>query len=71
MNASTILHIEQGRDMALSSAISLIAALGLGLDWLLSEPECEVCDGMPPAGFICGRCGLEGKTGSDEEGGKP
>ena len=58
---STISRAEEGGvDIALSSAIALASALGLSLDWLLSEPECETCDGTPPAGYICAACKREG-----------
>ena len=62
VNASTILRVEQGRDMALSSAVAVAGALGLGMDWLLAETHCGTCDGMPPAGFICSECGRKGET---------
>jgi transcriptional regulator with XRE-family HTH domain len=54
---NTVQRAEDGRDITLSGAIVLAAALGTSLDALLATGECEVCDGMPPAGFICSECG--------------
>jgi transcriptional regulator with XRE-family HTH domain len=57
LNASTIMRIEAGSDASLSSAVILARLYGLSMDALLAESSCEVCDGMPPAGFICAACG--------------
>ena len=62
LNATTVLRVEQGRDMALSSAVAVAAALELGMDWLLAETHCGTCDGTPPAGFICSECGRKGEA---------
>jgi len=57
---SSIQRIEKGRDVALSSALAVAAALGLSLGDAFAEPECIRCDGKPPPGFICSACGREG-----------
>jgi transcriptional regulator with XRE-family HTH domain len=57
LSASTILRAEAGQDMALSGAIQLAAVYSLSFDALLADPACEVCDGIPPAGFACLSCG--------------
>jgi len=59
VNASTILRVEAGHDLALSNTIAIVTALGLSLDTLLAEAACARCDGMPPTGFICSACGRE------------
>ena len=66
--ASTIMRAEQGSDVALSSAIALAALYGVSLDALLAGSACEVCDGMPPAGFACLSCSApgDGKTAARE-----
>jgi transcriptional regulator with XRE-family HTH domain len=56
---STVIRIEKGRDTALSSALTVTAALGLSLADACAEPECIQCDGKPPPGFICSACGRE------------
>lgn len=56
VSAATVCRIEQGNDGALSSVIALSSLLGLSLDALLAATPCPVCDGTPPAGFICGEC---------------
>ena len=61
--ASTIMRAEQGSDVALSSAVALAALYGVPLSVLLAESACEVCDGMPPVGFICATCGAGESTG--------
>ena len=67
---STISRAEEGgSDIALSSAIAIASTLGLSLDWLLSEPECGTCDGIPPEGFICGECGRAAVTAGALPGG--
>ena len=75
VNASTVLHAEQGADVALSIAVALAAGLGLPLAALLADLQCGRCDGMPPDGFICGECGRGGvadvKDSSDDKGGSP
>jgi transcriptional regulator with XRE-family HTH domain len=68
VNATTVMRVEHGRDVALGIALSLAAALGLPLAALLAGLECARCAGHPPAGFICSGCGREGKSSSDEEG---
>ena len=60
---SSLSEPEGGSDVALSSAVAIASALGLSLDWLLSEPVCETCDEMPPAGFICTECGRSARCG--------
>ena len=57
VNATTVLRAEQGRDVALSIAVALAAALGLPLAALLAELECARCGGVPPSGFVCLACG--------------
>jgi ribosome-binding protein aMBF1 (putative translation factor) len=57
LSASTIMRAERGEDMALSGALALAALYGVSMDALLAESACARCDGMPPAGFICGECG--------------
>jgi transcriptional regulator with XRE-family HTH domain len=59
MTASTIMRAEHGGDMALSNAAALAAVYGVSLDALLAEAPCAVCDGLPPAGFICSACKRE------------
>ena len=59
MNASTVMRVEEGRDVALSSAIALAALYGRPMDALLAGSACGVCDGMPPAGFSCLSCGAK------------
>jgi len=56
LSASTVMRAERGDDPVLSTAISLAALYGVSLDALLAEASCAVCDGMPPAGFICSAC---------------
>lgn len=60
MSASTVMRAEKGDDLWLSTAIALGALYGVSLDALLAETTCAVCDGIPPAGFICSACKQEG-----------
>ena len=72
VNASTILRAEHGGDISLALALAMAAALGVPLGRLVAETPCPVCDGMPPAGFICGECGRGGVSRNDiSEGGQP
>ena len=64
--ASTPLRAEAGHDISLGTAIAFSSALGLSLDELLAEPECGLCDGKPPEGFICGECGRAATKRSGE-----
>jgi transcriptional regulator with XRE-family HTH domain len=57
VNASTVLHAEQGHDVRLSIAAALASALGLPLAALLAEPACARCGGNPGPGFMCLACG--------------
>ena len=59
---STIQRLEKGRDVALSGALAVTAALGLSLAEVFAETVCVQCDGKPPAGFICAACGRGGAT---------
>jgi transcriptional regulator with XRE-family HTH domain len=68
VSANTILRVEDGQNLTLGVAVALAKALGVSLDSLLAEVECETCDGMPPAGFICAECGRGAKSSTDEEG---
>jgi transcriptional regulator with XRE-family HTH domain len=56
---STIMRAEKGSDVSLGNAAALAALYGVSLDALLAEVTCDVCDGMPPAGFICSACKRE------------
>lgn len=44
----------------LDNAVALASALGLSLDALVAPSSCDVCDGLPPAGFTCQKCGTHG-----------
>ena len=66
ISANTILRVEAGQNLTLGVAVALAKALGVSLDSLLAEVECETCDGMPPAGFICSECG-RGATGDQDQ----
>jgi transcriptional regulator with XRE-family HTH domain len=56
---STIMRAEKGSDVSLGNAAALAALYGVSLDALLAEVTCTVCDGLPPAGFICSACKRE------------
>jgi hypothetical protein len=51
------MRVEHGHDLGLSTAVQITKVLGLSLDALVAEPKCGHCLDMPPAGFICERCG--------------
>ena len=46
----------------LFKAAAVAAALGVSLDTLLAPADCEACDGLPPAGFVCPDCHKRGGT---------
>ena len=56
MATSTIQRAEQGQDAALSTFLAIAGALVIPASVLLADPACWLCDGMPPAGFICSEC---------------
>ena len=66
---NTIHRAEHGLDISLGSAVQIAGALGISFDELFAEAACVTCDGIPPAGFICGTCGRGGVNGSDDKGG--
>jgi transcriptional regulator with XRE-family HTH domain len=61
VSASTICRAEAGqKDMNLSMAARMAAALGVPLAEMVTEAVCGTCDGWVPAGFACKECGREG-----------
>ena len=48
---------EYGQDGSLSTFLALAGALEVPAAVLLADPPCKLCDGTPPAGFICSECG--------------
>ena len=57
MATSTVQRVEDGQDGSLSTWLALAGALVIPASVLLADPSCWLCDGMPPAGFICSECG--------------
>jgi transcriptional regulator with XRE-family HTH domain len=65
---STIVRAEQGQDPTLATFLALAAALEVPPAAMLADPSCGLCDGMPPAGFICSECGApETKTTTETD----
>jgi transcriptional regulator with XRE-family HTH domain len=62
LSPSTICRAESGREVRLSAALAITDVLGLTIAEMFGEAECEHCDGKPPAGFSCPRCGRLGAT---------
>ena len=56
MATSTVQRVEDGQDGSLSTWLAIAGALAIPASVLLADPSCGVCDGMPPAGFICSEC---------------
>ena len=56
MATSTVQRAEQGQDATLSTFLAIAGALVIPASVLLADPACGLCDGMPPAGFICSEC---------------
>ena len=57
---TTVVHVEDGRDAALSTVLAFAGAVDLPVHVLFRAPECWQCDGSPPAGFICSECDRHG-----------
>ena len=57
MAHSTVQRLEHGQDGSLSTFLALAGALEVPAAVLLADPPCKLCDGTPPAGFICSECG--------------
>jgi ribosome-binding protein aMBF1 (putative translation factor) len=58
VSVSTVQRAERATgDLYLSLAACICAALGVPLSQMVADAECDTCDGMPPAGFICEACG--------------
>lgn len=57
-----IANWESGRRAAISidELDGVAAALGIPNPWDLTKPGCKRCLGMPPMGFTCNECGVEG-----------
>ena len=68
---SLLWRAEHGQGVTLRHAVAIAEALEVPLPLMLNPAACPLCADAPPPGFICGRCGREGKSSSDEEGGKP
>ena len=62
LSLSTVWRAENGREVWLSSALAITAALGMPLAEMFTPPECGRCDGRPPAGFACPDCGRLGAS---------
>lgn len=64
INRSVIANCESGRvrSMSVDFASHAARALGLTLIELLTEPAvCKSCQGTPPVGFTCNKCGAGGQ----------
>lgn len=45
------------RSVSVEELVALACALDVAAAHLLTEPDCAVCNGAPPQGFVCGTCG--------------
>lgn len=60
LTRSTLANLETGRrdDIGLGELVAFAKALRTTVAELISEPQCEHCEGMPAAGFRCLHCGV-------------
>jgi transcriptional regulator with XRE-family HTH domain len=57
----TVAKFETGRQsLTIEAYYALIVALGVEPDPLMRADECATCQGLPPLGFTCQRCGMAG-----------
>lgn len=46
------------KSVRIDEVFALADALGVSVEHLIGKHECPTCHGAPPAGFICGTCGV-------------
>lgn len=57
----TIAKFETGRQsLTIEAYYALITALGVEPDPFMRVEQCATCQGLPPLGFTCQRCGAVG-----------
>jgi UDP-N-acetylglucosamine 1-carboxyvinyltransferase len=61
INRVTIAKFETGRQsLTIEVYYALVTALGVEPDPLMRAELCATCQGLPPLGFTCQRCGATG-----------
>jgi transcriptional regulator with XRE-family HTH domain len=60
LHRSAVAAIEIGkRHVRLEEAHAIAKALNVPLSDLMTLPDCSICNGTPPKGFTCTKCGAE------------
>lgn len=61
MDNSTLWRIEEALSPVTADRLAALAGvLGVTAGQLMTAPDCDTCQGAPPAGFACNACGRGG-----------